>query len=377
VLPPAPRSYRAVFVQNEYVQLVVVPQLGGRILRWTDRTTGRQLLYANPVIKPTNWGYRGWWFATGGIEWAFPTEEHGLNEYRPWQSQLLGDGVRVWDVEDRTGMTVEVTIRLEAGSSRVAVTPRITNLTAQRQDFQFWANAMLTLSDVNAPSPELTFVLPASQAIVHSTGDGSLPGPGGTIDWPEHNGRDFGRYPEWGSWLGIFVPQAADAGFAGAYDLGTEQGIVRTAPAWVRGVKLFCLGDLGSERWTDDGSRYFELWGGLTPTFWDSATLEPGASVGWTEHWYAVSGLGGITWANAEVAARLTPADDRVEIALQAVRRRQATIILRSQGTERQRWDAMLGPAQPFRASAETGPGGEWDLLVLSSDGQTLIQVGP
>jgi hypothetical protein len=377
VAGPVPRAYSAVFIQNDYVQLVVLPELGGRILRWTDRTTGRQLLYANPVVKPTHWGYRGWWLATGGIEWAFPTEEHGLNEYRPWQYQLLWNGVRVWDTEDRTGMTVEVTIQLEPGSSRVAITPRITNPTGQAQPYEFWANAMLTLSDANAPSPELTFVLPASEVILHSTSDGSLPGPGGQMSWPVYAGRDFSRYPEWRAPLGVFAPQAADAGFSGAYDLGTDQGIVRTAPAWVRGVKLFCLGDLGSERWTDDGSRYFELWGGLTSTFWDTTTLGPGESVAWTEYWYAVNGMGGITWANAEGAARLAPAPDGVEVAVETAQRREVTILLRQGGVEVVRWEASVGPGLPFRTTSDSGAGGAWGLQVLDHHGTLLIQIGP
>ncbi len=368
-----PREYRAVFIQNEYVQLVVLPDLGGRILRWSDRTTGRQLFYANPVVKPTRWGYRGWWLATGGMEWAFPVEEHGLNEYRPWSYELLADGVRVWNVEERTGMTVAVTVRLEPGSSRVAISPSIANPTGQPQPYQFWVNAMLTLSERNAPSPDLSFVLPASEVLVHSTGDGSLPGPGGAMSWPVYAGRDFGRYAEWHAYLGVFAPQAAQAGFAGAYDLGADQGIVRAAPTWLRGVKVFCLGDLPAELWTDDGSRYFELWGGLTSTFGTYATLDAGQSVGWTEYWYAVSGMGGYTWANAEAAARLTPAGDGVELAVETVRPLQATVILRQSGIEVARWSAPIGPGQPFRQT--WGPGsGPWALEVLDGQGRIVIQ---
>jgi hypothetical protein len=357
--------------------LIVLPEIGGRILRWTDRTTGRQLLYANPVIKPTHWGYRGWWFATGGIEWAFPTDEHGLNEYRPWQYQLLWNGVRVWDTDDRTGLTVEVTIQLEAGSSRFSVTPHISNPTGEPQPYQFWSNAMLTLSDYNAPSPDLTFVLPASEAIVHSTSDGALPEAGSAMAWPIHGGRDFSRYPTHEGWLGVFAPQAADAGFSGAYDLGADQGIVRTAPAWVRGVKLFCMGNLGSDLWTDDGSRYFELWGGLTSTFWNYASLAPGDSVAWTEHWYAVSGIGGYTFANNEGAVRLTPAGDGIEVALVTTHPVHATVVLRQGGTEVARWQAPIGPNQPFSETSGPGPGGEWSFQVLDGAGNTLIQLGP
>jgi len=377
VTGPVPRTYRAVFIQNHYVQLVVVPELGGRILRWTDRTTGRQLFYANPVIKPTRWGYRGWWLATGGMEWAFPEEEHGLNEYRPWQYERLWNGVRVWDTEDRTGMTVQVTISLDAEHSYFTLAPRITNPTGEPQLYQFWANAMLALSEQNVPPPDLTFVLPDDAVTVHATGDGSLPGPGGQMTWPVHGGRDFSRYAEWRKYLGIFA-HPAQAGFVGAYAPGCNQGFVRVFPHTIAtGVKIFCMGDLSSDLWTDDGSRYFELWAGLTPTFWDYWTLQPGGTVAWVERWYPVSGIGGYNWANEEAAIRLIPSGDRAELAVATTRALHATVVLRRGGAEVQRWDAPIAPDRPFCASG--GPataGGDWGVQVLAG-GAIVAQMGP
>lgn len=376
VTGPAPRAYRAVFVQNGYVQLIVLPELGGRILRWTDRTTGRQLFYANPVVKPTHWGYRGWWLATGGMEWAFPTEEHGLNEYRPWQYELLWNGVRVWDTEDRTGLTVEVTIQVDGEHSYFTLTPRITNPTAAAQSYQFWANGMFSLSDYNAPSPDLTFILPASQVKVHSTGDGRLPSPGGQMSWPVYNGRDFSRYSEWRQYLGVFA-SPAQADFVGAYDLGNDQGIVRVFPHTVAaGVKIFCMGDLPSSLWTDDGSRYFELWGGVTPTFWDYWSLQPGASVSWSERWYPVSGIGGYNWANEEAAIRLVPSGDSAEVTLATSWALNGTVVLRRGGVEAQRWDALVAPGQPFKAVASGVTGGDWGVQLFAG-GALLAQMGP
>ena len=376
VTGPAPRTYRAVFVQNSYVRLVVVPELGGRILRWTDRTTGRQLFYANPVVKPTRWGYRGWWLATGGMEWAFPTEEHGLNEYRPWQYELLWNGVRVWDTEDRTGLTVQVTISLDAEHSYFTLAPRITNPTTEPQPYQFWANAMLTLSEHNVPPPDLTFILPDDAVTVHATGDGSLPGPGDQISWPVHGGRDFSRYSEWRRYLGIFA-HPAQAGFVGAYAPGSDQGIVRVFPHTVAtGVKIFCMGDLSSDLWTDDGSRYFELWAGLTPTFWDYWTLQPGGTVAWVERWYPVSGIGGYNWANEEAAVRLIPSGDSAELAVAATRALNATVVLRRGGGEVQRWEALIAPGHPFWATGGPASGGDWGVQVLAG-GAVVAQLGP
>ncbi|MCX7682108.1 MAG: DUF5107 domain-containing protein [Anaerolineae bacterium] len=374
--PAAPRTYRAVVIQNEYVQLVVVPELGGRILRWTDRTTGRQLLYNNPVIKPTRWGYRGWWLAIGGIEWAFPVEEHGLNEYRPWRYWLLRNGVRVGDTDDRTGLSIEVEITLDPGRSDFILSPRISNPTTSPQTYQFWANAMLVLSDNNTPSPGLVFVLPDDAVTVHSTGDAGLPGPGGQMGWPIHNGRDFSRYSEWRHYLGLFA-DPAQAGFVGAYDTGSDQGIARIFPhTLATGVKIFCPGDLPSSLWTDDNSRYVELWGGLTPTFWSYLTLAPGATVAWTERWYPVSGIGGYNWANAEAAIRLLPMGDQAELAVATTRALDGSVVLRRGGVEVQRWETSIAPGSPFRATGGPASSGDWGVQ-LFAEGTLIAQMGP
>ena len=378
VAPPAPRTYRAAILENGYTRVTILPDIGGRILYWDDKITGNRLTYANPVIKPTGWGYRSWWMATGGIEWAFPTNEHGLNEWRPWQYQLLSGegwrGVRVWDVEDRTGMTVEVTLKLFAGQSALIVAPRITNTTSEPHPFQFWINAMLTLSGRNAPSSALHFWVPTEQMIVHSTGDATLPGPGSPIAWPVHAGRDFSNYEAWTSYLGLFATQSQ--GVVAAYDEAADQGVVRVYPPNVAtGVKLFCLGNLPSSLFTDDGSRYFELWGGYTRTFWDDAQLPPGGGVTWEERWYPVHSVGGISWANGAIATSLRMTDAGTDVGLYAPKATAAHLILRQNCAPVVEWDVSVGPGQPFRAQYPAS-GGTWDLQIWQN-GVLVTQVGP
>jgi hypothetical protein len=273
-------------------------------------------------------------------------------------------------------MTIEVEIRVDSEHSFFRLTPRITNPTEESQRYQFWANAMLTLSDSNRPSPGLTFILPDDAVTLHATADESLPRPGAQMSWPLHDGRDFSRYSEWHRYLGIFADPAL-AGFFGAYDRQSDQGIVRIFPHQVAtGAKIFCLGDLPSDLWTDDGSRYFELWAGLTPTFWDYWELAPGADVSWTERWYPVSEIGGYNWANEEAAIRLLPSGDSAEIAVATTRAVDGTIVLRRGSTEVQRWDAFIAPDQPFLARGGPASDGDWGVQVLAA-GNVIAQLGP
>ena len=89
---PAPKKYRLLVLENRYLRLSILPDLGGRIYECTFKPTGNNEFYNNPVVKPTDWGPPSppypagvnWWLAAGGLEWGFPVEEHGYEWSTSW-----------------------------------------------------------------------------------------------------------------------------------------------------------------------------------------------------------------------------------------------------------------------------------------------------
>ncbi|NHZ72004.1 MAG: DUF5107 domain-containing protein, partial [Aquificales bacterium] len=162
--PKIMREFQAISLHNRYISVTILPELGGRLYQFTDKMTGRQLLYNNPILKPTAWGYRGWWLATGGIEWAFPTDEHGLNEYRPWRAVavVIADTavITVSDIESQTGMEVGYTLTLDAEHSYLTITPWVENNTSETHAYQYWLNAMIAIDNNNATG-QTEFIIPA------------------------------------------------------------------------------------------------------------------------------------------------------------------------------------------------------------------------
>lgn len=379
--PPTPRAYRAIVLQNGFVAVTILPELGGRVYRWVDKATGENLLYENPVVKPTGWGYRGWWLAAGGIEWAFPTSEHGLNEYRPWAATTgttpYGLSVTVSDVDSRTGMEVGATISLDAGHSWITIQPWARNGTAEAHSYQLWLNAMLALNG-NGMSGQTRFIVPASEVIVHSTGDGGAPGSGAVMGWPVHSGRDMSVYGNWTGYLGFFAPNPVH-GFTGVYDAAADQGIVRVFnPGWPAGTKIFGPATLPSGQWTDDGSGYVELWSGATSSFWSAATLPPNETFSWTEQWYPVRGLGGLSYANRVAALRLNEASGVVEAHVAVPARFEGRVRLLVDGQVAGEWPVTIVPGQVFRASwpRPSGGGGLPSLQLLGLDGTVVAETG-
>ena len=382
--PPSPRGYRAVVLENQYLQLTILPELGGRIYRWLDKASGKNLFYQNPVIMPTSWGNRGWWLATGGMEWALPVDEHGLSEATPWNYTIQRGantvGATLSDAEERSGLVSEVSITVDADHSYFTLTPKITNPTGGKVNYKFWVNGMFALGSPQVGAG-LEFVLPGNQVTVHSTGDASMPQAHETMDWPVSSGRDFSKYEDWHSYLGIFAAPAAQDSFMGAYDHRTNLGVARIFPyQTVRGAKIFAPGDLDPALWTVDGSSYFELWGGLAPTFWDETTLEPGQSATWQEQWYAIGDMGGFSHANADAALNLGTTSDSVQVAAATTVAMKARLILWQGEYPRKAtdWPIWLSPERPFRGSHKPLPGatGPWGLSLVNEAGKVVASLG-
>jgi hypothetical protein len=378
--PPSPRTYQAIVLENGFVSITVLPELGGRVYRWVDKATGRNLLYENPVIKPTHWGYRGWWMAIGGIEWAFPVEEHGLNEWRPWSystgTTAYGVSLTVSNIEDRTGMEVGATLSLDAGHAYLVIQPWARNNTAEAHRYQFWLNAMLALNN-NAISPQTQLIVPASEVLTHSSGDAGVPG-GSNISWPFYGGRDLSLYANWRGWLGFFAPNVS-AGFVGVYDHAIDQGIVRAYnPGWPAGTKFFGPATLSPAHWTDNGSNYLELWSGATSSFWAYATLNSGDSLGWTEFWYPVHGMGGFTYANRAAALKLIEYEKDVAVSIAVSGAVTGRAILLVDGQETAVWPLTIIPGQSFRAgwTRPEGITGALGLRLERNDGSLVAQTG-
>ena len=132
---PSPHDYTALVVENAWLRLTFLPELGGRLYGVTDKATGEELLYQNPVIKPTHWGppEQGWWLAAGGIEWCLPVEEHGYEWGVPWNYSVSttaeGATVTLWDTTADDRVRAQISVHLPADQAAFTITPRLENPT--------------------------------------------------------------------------------------------------------------------------------------------------------------------------------------------------------------------------------------------------------
>jgi len=383
---PSPQSYELLVVENDYLTLTFLPELGGRLYQVIFKPTGHNELYQNSVIKPNHWGppEQAWWLAVGGMEWGLPVEEHGYQWGVPWSYEAISaaDGITVTlrDSANPDRLRTVVSICLPADRAYFVARPRIENARDSALDYKYWTNAMLAPGPANTLSPELRFIYPVDEVIVHSTGDSALPDENQPMSWPEYDGRDMSRLGNWRQWLGFFERPAAQGDFTAVYDPSVDEGMVRVFPSdQVRGAKGFAFGwdeALPASIWTDDGSYYVEMHGGAAPTFWDSASLAAGASYEWEETWYPAAGIGGVTAANREAALHLDKNGDTVTVGVHStsVRSNSAIVVWRQGDAAPSHHQIVpsLTPAQPYTATF-TATGNEDDFALIYLDDQDQL----
>ena len=276
------------------------------------------------------------------------------------------------------GLTVTVTLPPDAAYFQIE--PMIRNASEQALQFDYWQTAMLAPGPANRPSADLRFIIPGEAVRIHSTGDPALPGSGGVIPWPVYQNRDLSRLGEWEQYIGFFEYPAAHGPFVGVYDPASDVGAVRVYPADVaRGSKVFGLGwgdALVSEYFTDDGSAYVELHGGLAPTFTERAQLAAGESVGWEERWYPVTGIGKFVAADRAGALSVMQSDSGYELAFYAVEPFDGRMTVRAGGKGVLLRTIEAGPEKPYRAAvslADAGGAGPLSVVIEDASGATVL----
>lgn len=299
-------DHKALYLENEYIKLVCLPDLGGKIYSVLDKTTGKEMFYRNRVIKPGLIAMRGAWIA-GGVEWNAGPTGHGVTSYSPVDATYTknDDGsatLVIGDTEHSTRTRWTVWLTLHPKRSYLDERIRIENPTDSVQTFYFWNNTAF-------PCNEYTrFIYPMTLGTDH----------GGTnfFSWPMHEGKDLTWLKNYDRPTSIFAYKCA-FDFFGAYEVNEDQGVVQVAnhhelvgkKAWTWGNSDDGL--LSQSRLTDEDGPYIEVQSGPLETQADFGLLGPQQSIEWQEWWYPVHGLGqGYEFATKDVAVETTWMND-------------------------------------------------------------------
>ena len=144
------KDYQAVWLENEYIKVMILPELGGRIQMAYDKIKQRHFVYYNHVIKPALVGLAGPWIS-GGIEFNWP-QHHRPSTFMPVDCDIVenGDGsVTVWvnEMERMFHQKGMAGFTLRPSCAYLEIQGRVSNRTPLPQTFLWWTNPAVEVND--------------------------------------------------------------------------------------------------------------------------------------------------------------------------------------------------------------------------------------
>ncbi len=307
----ADKTYQADYLENKYVKISVLPELGGRVLSATDKTNGYDYVYRQTEIKPALIGMIGAWIS-GGMEWDIPSH-HRSTSYLPVEHRLVknADGsstIWVGDVDLQTRMQWLVGLTLYPGKSYLKVTTKLLDGAPIVQSFLDFTNAAMHVNknyQVIFPPDTQFAVYHAKVAFTH---------------WPisheVYMGVDYTRGVDISWWKNnpagsSFFAWNFNGDFFGGYDHGVNAGTICIQNHYVSpGAKFFEWGNGPSgELWDkilDSQGPYLELMSGnYSDNQPDYSWIQPYETKAADQYWYPIRGIRGAKNANLNGAVNL------------------------------------------------------------------------
>ena len=380
------KSYRAVFLENEFIQLMILPEIGGRIQTAVDKTNQYDFFYRQSVIKPALVGLLGPWIS-GGVEFNWP-QHHRPSTYMPvhtFVEQEPDGSCTVWLSEHDPMLRMKgmVGIRLAPGKAIVEARVRLYNRTPLPQTFLWWANVAVRVHDQYQAffPPDVAFVADHAKRAISSF----------PVARNSYYGVDYRPGTDISWYKNIPVPTSymvADSkyDFFGGYDHARKAGFVHTSNHRVApGKKLWTWGNAEfgyawDRNLTDEDGPYVELMAGAyTDNQPDFSWLQPYETKTFSQFWYPIQEIGPAKNANREAAVSVDSAEGKLRIGVCVTSKRTVRIVLVRNGRPAFDRHAELAPGRPFLdvLEAEDIDREQYRLIVEDEDGRQLIAYEP
>ena len=367
------KSWKAVYLENEYLKVTVLPELGGHVYQIFDKTLNRNIIYSNPVMKYAMVALRGAW-VSGGIEWNFP-DGHTLTTVAPidYVTRTEPDGsaaVAVGDTERVQGMQWQIILRLRPGTRVLESEVILNNRKTVPGRYWYWSTA-------GAPAADgLRFNYPMREAYPHAFWP--------VFKFPLEKGVDIGKFSQVPNFLSLFA-RDSKRDYFGIYYEKSDWGVVHVADhrelpgkkTWTWGTDD--NGDIWIDKLTDGGGQYVEFQGGRFETQMEHQFIAPHRVEHFFEYWFGVNQMGG-AWNEATRDAALRVRMDGNRLAVSAASNArfpgaQLTVEYESKTLATRQVD--LDPTKVFSTTVDLPAAVARQPITLTlkaRDGRTLIQ---
>ena len=366
----APRKWRALNLENEYLKCVVLPDLGGHLYRCIDKRNGADLFYSNPSLKFARIAYRGAW-AAYGIEFNFPVSHNWMTASPvDFATSTAADGsASVWvrNIDRPYGMEWCVELRLRPGRAVLEQKTTLYNPGAARHRFYWWTNAGVQVWG------DTKISYPTQYTIFHGFTDlDTWPVNRDGVDLSVVGNHKYGPVSRFSfasnePWMAVYHPK-------------TDAGVVHYSTRTNLPSKKFWSwgSDPDGLKWrealSDDHSAYVEVQAGLYRDQETYGFLGPQQKIEFVEYWMPVREIGGVTRANPDAAVNIVREGGTVGVALDVFREVQkAKLELRDRDNVIATENVSLTPSKTYRKEFANAPEGKPYTITLTDESGKIV----
>lgn len=376
------RTYKVVYLENQYLRVMVLPELGGRIQRAYDKTNDYDFVYYNHVIKPALVGLTGPWIS-GGIEFNWP-QHHRPTTFLPVDYLIVEneDGSKslmVNDVDQMYGTKGIASFTLYPDKAYIEIRGQLYNRTAVPQTFLWWANPAVAVNE------HTQSIFPPDVHSVYDHGKRDVSRfPIATGVYYKHDyseGVDISRYKN------VPVPtsymaEKSEYDFVGGYDYGREAGILHVADhhispgkkQWTWGNGEF--GQAWDRNLTDEDGPYIELMTGVyTDNQPDFTWLKPFEEKTFQQYFMPYKRAGAVKNASIHAILNTELREEGLYVCVYATENyEKAEILVEERGRQIYRAEAAISPRNVFEEVLPIDPQCETDIKVrIMTEGRELV----
>jgi tetratricopeptide (TPR) repeat protein len=400
-------SWQAVHLENEFLRIMVLPEIGGRIHVGYDKVNGYDFFYRQNVIKPALVGLAGPWIS-GGVEFNWP-QHHRPATFLPVEVAIereVDGAITIWcsDHDPMSRMKGMHGVCLRPGCAYLELKVRLYNRTWDTQTFLWWANVATRVNEhyqsffpgdvrfVADHAKRKVTEFPLSLGTYYGIPYGERAKNGvPPEELPGHFVPDGSYPPNDLSWYAnIPVPTSymianSRQDFFGGYDHAADAGMVHVAnhhispgkKQWTWGNHEF--GYAWDRSLTDSDGPYIELMAGVyTDNQPDFSFLAPGETKSFSQYWYPIREIGIPDTANLHAAMRVVRDGDEVQINLLVTHALEDATVELSNGTGHSAiWRGGLQPEVTLRTSLPLPAAEESWAVELRIGNEVLLRHAP
>lgn len=380
------KEWTALYLENEYIKVMILPELGGRIQMAYDKTNDYHFVYYNRVIKPALVGLTGPWIS-GGIEFNWPQHHRpttfDATDYHITENNDGSKTVWVNEYEMMFGTKCALGFTLYPDKAYIELHAKLYNRTPFPQTFLWWANPAVSVDE------HYQSVFPPDVHAVFDHGKrdvSSFPIATGTYYKVDYSpGTDISVYTN------IPVPTSYMAvnsrfDFVGGYHHQKKAGLMHIANHHISPGKkqwTWGCGDFGKawdKQLTDEDGPYFELMCGMyTDNQPDFSWIMPNEAREFRQYFMPYKNIGYVKNASKEAMVNMEISESHVTVAVYTTSEQTVIIRLYQGGNLLHNATATLSPYHTYHNTIRLSAANPTQLKLVVSDqtGKELVAYTP